>query len=274
MTDDRTWDFRDPASKGRLLDILQRSHAEMIELASDPDHWHSATACPGWELRDMIGHLVDAIEGYLSGFDAARRGITTAEAIGVARMAAAADEAARAFRTVPRDELLIRFRDKAGQLLDDFEALSEGEWTQLLVRDPYLGPLPAMVVAAGLLGGYTVHGWDVREGLGRAHAIAEDAADMLVPFVFLVWQATADTSALDAPYTVGIRTTGRNGGDRCGHVTHRGVRFEAGAADACHAMLEFDPGTLVLSAYNRINGGTVHGDRDVAANFRALFVAI
>ena len=45
------------------------------------------------------------------------------------------------------------------------------------------------------------------------HAIAGDAADLFVPFVFFLWWATADTSSVDAPHAIGIRTTGHNRGD-------------------------------------------------------------
>lgn len=43
---------------------------------------------------------------------------------------------------------------------------------------------------------------------------------------------------------------------------------------ACPAVIEFDPGTLVLTGYARMNGGTVRGDRALAGRFRALFFPI
>jgi uncharacterized protein (TIGR03083 family) len=274
MPSDPAWDFRTAAGKGTVLRVLQRETEEMFELAAEPSRWHRPTACTGWEIRDMIGHLLDASLGYLSAFDLARRGVRAPDAIGVAGFAEASDDAARAFRSVPRAELLARYRDASDRVLQEFGALSDAEWTGLMLPDPYLGPLPAMIVAAGLLGGLTVHGWDVRQGLGGPHAIAGDAADLLVPFVFLFWWATADTSAVDTPYAIGIRTTGCNGGDTRVDVTGSGLQFGPGALAECAAVLDFDPASLVLTAYNRINGGTVRGDRARAAEFRALFVAI
>jgi hypothetical protein len=142
------------------------------------------------------------------------------------------------------------------------------------VPDRYLGPLPAMVIVEGMLGGYTVHSWDVHEGSGSPHAIEGDAADLLVPFVFLLWRATADTAAVEAPYTIGIRTTGRNGGDTRCDVAEAGLQFGPGDIEACPASLEFDPATLILTAYGRVNSGTVRGDQHLATSFRSLFVAI
>ena len=222
----------------------------------------------------MIGHLLDATDSYLTGFDIARNGGTAPQSVGVAGMALASDEAARAYRSMARDELLATFRDKTDQLMHEFESLSDADWSGLIVPDRYMGPLPAMIIAAGMLGGSTVHGWDIREGLGAPHAIAGDAADLLVPFVSLLWWATADTSSVDVPYAIGIRTTGHNGGDTRFDVTNAGLSFESAAIDSCPAVLEFDPATLVLTAYNRVNGGTVHGDRRLAASFRSLFISI
>jgi uncharacterized protein (TIGR03083 family) len=274
MSGDATWDFLDPASKGRLLGVLQLEIDEMFDLAADPTRWHSPTACAGWQLRDMIGHLVAETEGYLSAFDSARSGVAAEEPVGVAGMAKASDAAARALRNVPRDDLLERARDDTGRLMHEFESLSDADWSGLMIPERYMGPLPAMIIVEGLLGGYTVHGWDVREGMGTRHAIAGDAADLLVPFVYLLWGATADTTSVDSPYAIGIRTTGQNGGDTRVDVSDQGLQFAPGDLDECQATLEFDPATLVLTAYGRVNAGTVRGDRRMASSFRSLFVPI
>jgi uncharacterized protein (TIGR03083 family) len=274
MSGDPTWDFLDPASKGRLLGVLQLEIDEMFDLAADPTRWHSPTACTGWELRDMIGHLVAETEGYLSAFDSARRGVAAEDPVGVAGMAKASDEAARALRHVPRDDLLERARDDTDRLMHEFESLSDADWSGLMIPERYFGPLPAMIIVEGLLGGYTVHGWDVREGLGTRHAISGDAADLLVPFVYLLWGATADTTSVDSPYAIGIRTTGQNGGDTRVDVSDQGLQFAPGDLDECQATLEFDPATLVLTAYGRVNAGTVRGELQLASSFSSLFVPI
>jgi uncharacterized protein (TIGR03083 family) len=274
MANDTTWNFQDPAAKGRVLDAFRRQSDDMFDLVADAAHWHTPTACPGWEVRDMVGHLVDATEGYLLAFDDARRVDHVSGAVGVSGMAKASDEAARAFRSVRREELLARFRDTTDRLLREFESVSDADWSGLVIPDPNMGPLPVMIVAAGLLGGITVHGWDVREGLGAPHAIAGDAADLLVPFVYLLWWATADTTAVEVPYAIGIRTTGHNGGDTRCDVSANGLQFAPDNIDDCAAIFEFDPATLVLTAYNRINAGTVRGDQQLATNFRSLFISI
>jgi hypothetical protein len=98
-----------------------------------------------------------------------------------------------------------------------------------------------------------------------------DAADLLVPFMFLLWWATANTASVDTPYAVGIRTSGRNGGATRCDVTNQGLQFAPANIDTCPTILEFDPASLVLTAYNRVNSGTVRRDQQLASDFRSLF---
>ena len=94
------------------------------------------------------------------------------------------------------------------------------------------------------------------------------------PFVFLLWWATSDTAAVNTPYAIGIRTTGHNGGDTRFEVSGKGLKFAPGNIDDCPAVLELDPATLVLTAYNRVNAGTIRGDRNLVTSFRSLFIPI
>jgi uncharacterized protein (TIGR03083 family) len=269
-----SWDFRDPTSKDRVLSVLRSEVDETLKLVADPSRWEAPTACTNWEVRDVVGHLVDATEGYFPGFDVARQGGTAPEPLGLRAMARLADEHAKAFRKLSQDELLRRLDDDADRMVGEFASLSDSDWTGLLVAHPYMGPLPAMFYPMFQLVDYAVHAWDIREGTGKPHAIDGDAADLLVPVIFVLWQATADTIAVEQPYAVGVRTTGRNGGDMRLDVSADGVQFAPGEIDDCPAVLEFDPATLVLTGYGRINGGTVRGDQQLASQFRSLFFAI
>lgn len=273
-TSEQTWNFMDPASKPLVLDTLRSEIEATFELASPPDRWTAPTACEGWEVRDIIGHLVDATEGYLPAFDAARKGETSPEPLGLAAMPRLADEHAKSFRKLSQDEMLDRLRDAGQQAMAHYEGLSDDDWTGFMVTHPYMGPLPAMFYPMFSLVDYTVHSWDIREGLGRPHAMHGDACDLLVPVIYILWQATADTSKVTEPFSVGIRTSGHMGGDTVMSVTPDGVQFEPGAVESCDAVFEFDPATLILTGYGRLNGGTIRGDRAMATNFRGLFFPI
>jgi uncharacterized protein (TIGR03083 family) len=274
MTNDRTWNFMDPASRDRLMGVLEAEIDDFLALASDPDRWDAPTACELWEVRDVVGHLVDTTEGYLPAFELARSGGEAPDALGLAVMADTVDASAKALRDVSQDELLARLRADADQMLGEFKALSDDEWTGFVAPHKYMGPLPAMFYSVFQLVDYSVHSWDIREGLGGFHALSGDAADFLVPVIFILWQATADVSGVDEPYAIGIRVSGNNGGDTRMDVSPEGVQFAEGRIDDCAAVFEFDPASLVLTGYARINGGAVRGDREAASRFRSLFFPI
>jgi uncharacterized protein (TIGR03083 family) len=269
--DDRSWDYRDPASKPRVLEELQRNTDDLFTVIAPSELWNAPTACDGWEVRDMVGHLVDAIESYLAGFAHARDGTPPPEAIGAAGMADATDRAARAFRDQPREELVERLHARHDELMHEFAELSDADWSELLVHDKYLGPLPAMIVVEGLLGGSAVHTWDIYQGMGERHGLRADTADLLVPFVFLLWTVTAQPEPGSEPFAIGIRTSGRNGGDVRADVDAAGIRFTDASIDDCRTIVEFDPATLVLTAYGRVSAGTVHGDPSDAARLLSRF---
>jgi hypothetical protein len=49
---------------------------------------------------------------------------------------------------------------------------------------------------------------------------------------------------------------------------------EEGDVEGLPAVIDYDPATLVLSSYGRLNGGTVRGDRNVAERFLNSFFRI
>jgi hypothetical protein len=119
-----------------------------------------------------------------------------------------------------------------------------------------------------------VHSWDIRQGTGEAHGISGDAADLLVPFMFVLWQSTIKPDADLTPFTIGIRVTGRNGGDYRVSVGEQGMQYEAGQVDDLPTVIDFDAGSMVLTTFGRSNSGTVRGDADLADRFLNLFFRI
>jgi uncharacterized protein (TIGR03083 family) len=271
---DPSWNFQDPASKERVLSVLQGEMDAMFDLVADPARWKARTACESWEARDVVGHLVDTTEGYLPAFARARSNASADAPLGLRDMAIHVDQGAKSLRKVPREELIGRLRDDSERMMGEFASLSAEDWTGFMVPHKYMGPLPAMFYPMFQIVDYAVHGWDIREGMHQAHAMSGDAADLLVPVIFVLWSATADVSNEELPYTIGVRTTGNNGGDMRADVSSEGVQFSPGDIDDCAAVLEFDPATLVLTGYARMNGGTARGDEALAGKFRDLFFPI
>jgi uncharacterized protein (TIGR03083 family) len=268
------WNAMTYEGKPTILRVVREEAERMFALAERPEVWESPTACADWSTRDIVGHLIDTTEGYFRAFDAAQGGGEVADPHGLRVMAQLANEGATAFRGVPQDELMERLRTDFEKMQGILEALSADDWTGLMVTHAYMGPVPAFFYAAGQLMDYGVHSWDIRETSGRGHALSGEAADLLVPFMFAIWQGTARTETVTDPFTIGVRVTGQNAGDHRVSVSGEGLTYEEGEIESLPAYLEFDAASLVLRAFGRTNGGTIRGDTDLADRFLNLFFSI
>jgi len=268
------WNAMTYEGKDTILRVVRREAGDMFALAEQPGAWDAPTACESWRVRDVIGHIVDTTEGYFRAFDTARAGTEAAAPHGLGVMHEMAGQAGRALGEESQQELLSRARADLDKMMGILEPLTADEWTSMIVPHAYMGPVPAFVYAGGQLMDYGVHTWDIRQGSGRAHALSADAADLLVPFMFIIWQSTIRPDADLSPFSIGIRVSGRNGGDTRVSIGEGGMSYEPGSIDDLPAMLEFDPGSMVLTAFGRVNGGTASGDTALADRFLNLFFRI
>jgi uncharacterized protein (TIGR03083 family) len=268
------WNATGYAAKDNLLRVVHAEAEGMFEMAGAEGAWERPTACPMWQVRDIVGHLIDVTESYFVGFDAARSGAAIAEPLGLRVMADRLDEGARGHRDLTQQEALDRLRTDFAKLMEICQALGPDEWGGTVVTHKYMGPLPAFFYPVFQLMDYGVHGWDIRQGTGQAHGLTADAADLLVPFMFILWQATAAVPASFSPVSVGVRVSGRNAGDYLVGVSPDGLSYELGDISGQPAVLGFDPGSLVLTAFGRVNAGTISGDRKVADTFLNSFFRI
>jgi uncharacterized protein (TIGR03083 family) len=267
------WEFSDFASKDNLLRTVREQSDQMMALASEPGMWEAPTAAGHWQVRDIVGHLVDTTEGYFAGIDAARGNGTVPDALGVRVMDQHVDQGATAFRGTPQDELMARLEKDRAEMLGIMEGFDEETWSGFMIPHKYMGPLPAYFYPVAQLVDYTVHTWDIRQGRERSHSMDGDAADLLVPFCYIVWQSTAECASVE-PFTIGIRVSGRNGGDTRAAVSPEGIALEPGPLDDLPLVLEFDAASFVLTAMGRVNGGTARGDGSLADRFCNLFFRI
>jgi uncharacterized protein (TIGR03083 family) len=269
------WDATSYEAKDNLLRVVHGEAERMFALAAARDAWTAPTACGLWPVQDIVGHLIDVTESYFVGFDAARGGASAPDALGLTEMAERLNEGAKAHRELGQDEALSRLRADFSKLMEMINALGPDEWGGLLVPHKYMGPLPAFFYPAFQLMDYGVHGWDIRQGTGRAHGLHGDAADLLVPFMFIVWQATAQVPADAPPYQLGVRiTSGHNAGTWRVGAGPDGMTFESGKVDDLATVLEFDPASFVLTAFGRSNSGTIRGDAAIAEQHLNLFFRI
>lgn len=269
------WNATTYEGKDTILGVVKREAAQFADMAGRPEAWEAPTACEGWTTRDIVGHIVDTTEGYFAAFDSVRGGPPVGDAHGLPSMHELANEGAIRFRTASQAEMIDRLRTDFAKMMGILEPLGPDEWTGLMVPHAYMGPLPAFFYAAGQLMDYGVHSWDLRQGAGRRHALDGDVADLLVPFMFSLWQGTVRSDAdLSTPVRVGIRVGGRNGGDFRVTVDGNGLAYEPGSVDDLPAVIEFDAASMVLATFGRCNVGTVRGDAATAERYLNLFFPI
>jgi uncharacterized protein (TIGR03083 family) len=262
------------AAKDNMLRAVRREADALFQLAEGSDSWTAPTAFPQWEIRDIVGHLIDVTESYLTGFDAARSGTEAAAPLGLKVMRERLDEGAKDHRDLARGEAMERLRADFEQMMEICESLGPGEWGGQEVMHKYMGPLPAFFYPAFQLTEYSVHGWDLRQGTGRAHGLRGETADLLAPFMFTLWQVTAEVPAETEALAVGVRVSGRNAADYLVSITNEGLSYALQDVSGLPAVIEFDAGSLVLTAFGRVNAGTIRGDRAVADRFLNSFFMI
>jgi uncharacterized protein (TIGR03083 family) len=268
------WDATSFEGKGTILRVVREEADRLFEMAARPDAWDAPTACESWQVKDVVGHLIDTTEGYFAAFDTARSGALGPAAYGLGGMHERAGEQARSFHDLSQAETMDRVRGDLDKMMGILEPLTAEEWSGLMVPHFYMGPLPAFFYAAGQLMDYGVHSWDIREGTGRPHAMSGDAADLLVPFMFVLWQSTIRHDADLSPFTIGIRVTGRNAGEYRVSIGDQGMQYEPGSVDDLPAVLDFDAASLVLTTFGRSNSGTAVGNPALADRFLNLFFRI
>jgi uncharacterized protein (TIGR03083 family) len=268
------WNPMTYEGKDTILQVIRDDANEMFALAEEPGAWDAPTACESWNVKDVIGHIVDTTEGYFRSFELARAGTDAPTPHGLLVMHEKAGASAQTFGDLSQQEMMARVRADLDQMMGILEPLTPDEWGGLLVTHAYMGPVPAFVYAGGQLMDYGVHTWDIKQCRGEAHALSADTADLLVPFMPIIWQSTIKPDADLSPFSVGIRVSGRNGGDTRVSIGEGGMTYEPGDISDLLAMIEFDPGSMVLTAFGRVNGGTASGDTALADRFLNLFYRI
>jgi len=99
-----------PEGKDHLLRVVRRERQAFYDVidSTNDETWKTPTACTEWEVRDVVGHLVDVTEGYIERFGVARNKQAPPEALGLPGMAALLDSGAKRFRSSSRPQLIAR----------------------------------------------------------------------------------------------------------------------------------------------------------------------
>ncbi len=61
-------------AKDNMLRVVREQAEGMFAMSGPSDAWETQTASEEWQVRDVVGHLVDVTESYFTAFDTARGG--------------------------------------------------------------------------------------------------------------------------------------------------------------------------------------------------------
>src|SRR3990172_2084959 len=131
----------DYSGKDTVLDVIRKESSDFFDFVDDPKNWNVQTRCTDWEVRDLVGHMIDVTEGYLTRWEKARRE-EPADSLGVLVMADELNKHAQSFRSLPREEAISRLKTNYARMMDVFENLTADEWGGFTVTHPFMGPLP------------------------------------------------------------------------------------------------------------------------------------
>lgn len=268
----------DYSGKDTVLDVVRTERAKFYKVIDDPANWQVQTRSEKWEVRDMVGHMIDVTEGYLTGWDKARAGEEPFEAVGTAVMAETLDKRAKAFRSLPREEAIARLKSGSDKMLTIFDGLTADEWNNFLVGHYYMGPLPTLFYPAFHVMDYGVHTWDMHWGLGDKDAkLDEVTAGVLVPYMLVLYSATVEPKSAEGVDVVyGIVVDGEWGGKWLATVKDGGFQSEqTDDLSSAQAVFHYShPSDFVLTAFQRDDLSEATGDPKVIEQVRGLFFTI
>jgi uncharacterized protein (TIGR03083 family) len=260
--------------KHTVMDVLKRDQKKFFDLVDDPKNWNVQTRCTEWEVRDLVGHMIDVTEGYLSRWEAAKKGETPG-AVGLGVMGEKLNDHALEFRKLSREEALARLKEDKAKMMAIFEKLTPEEWTSWMVVHPYMGAVPAGFYPAFHIMDYGIHPYDIEYGLGDKLAELDEAtAGVLIPYCHIIMKYTVDQDAAKGrDYKYGMDVSGPWGGKWL--VTVKDGQWDSqpddGTFKGAEAVFKYAPSDFVLTVFGRFPGGSATGDPDVINNVRRLF---
>ncbi len=267
----------DYSAKDLMLDVIRTERGRFYSMIDVPQNWEAPTRSGHWQERDLVGHMIDVTEGYLTRWDMARRG-DPATSLGLLVMAQELDRVALTFRNLPREEAISRLKASSDRLMTILNQLTADQWGGFNVTHVFMGPLPMLFYPAFQIMDYGVHSWDMRWGLGETTAkLDERTAGVLVPYMFILMLSTVDQESakgLDVEY--GIVVDGDWGGKwrvqvKDGKYTYAPADTLDGAPATFHYR---DASDFVLYTFGRIEAGEASGDPQVIDKIQHLFFRI
>jgi uncharacterized protein (TIGR03083 family) len=148
-----------------------------------PDAWRQPSACQGWEVRDVVAHLIQGAQFYVHTIsrgvqgDMARPPELASPAIARATLIA---QSAIACRERLGEALLPTFRTRYVELSALLAQLSGGDWEKLCYYSSEPRSRPVREFLALSVQELAIHGWDIRSRLEPAFHLSPESVAVLV----------------------------------------------------------------------------------------------
>lgn len=257
--------------KAHLLSLLRREYRGLVETSArlDDKQWAAASPCEEWEVRDVVGHMVDVAESYHGYLTLADRGWDAGEPLGWEAYPHALSSCALSYRRLPRLELLARLEALTEPLLARFDAFGEDAWVTKQIPHRYGGPLPPFVMAVFQLIDYAVHSWDVRVAIGESADIDYETTQPLVPFALTVYNFLFDAdraAGLNVTLQYDIEHPDGSLEPWTVAIADGQLSIAPGSPGAADAVLRLTPSQLLLRVF-RQRDCPITGDVEAVARF-------
>jgi uncharacterized protein (TIGR03083 family) len=248
-----------------------------------PDAWRQPSACEGWEVGDVVAHLVEGAQFYVRTIsrgvqgDMARPPELAPPAVARAAFIA---QSAIACRERLGEALLPTFRTRYVELSALLAQLSDGDWEKLCYYTSEPRSRPVREFLALSVQELTIHSWDIRTRLDPAFHLSPESVTVLVQHtprrlgrphraVFLLPPEFPD------PVRFRWELRGAVGDTHDIVVEHGRCRMEPAAASTAQVTFRAEAETFVLLLYQRLplalargtGGLVVEGDEKLSTAF-------
>ena len=170
------------------IDLLEREAAELLGFLRglSREGWQSASACEGWTVADVIGHLTSVdlsnrlVRG-LGGDYSAPEGSPAPERHDEDAFARSIYQRAIDASQRLGDGLLDDFTERINETVTLFRQVGDDQWDNLVYWPP--GPMAVRTLLTQRIAELTMHGWDIRSRLEDDYHLSDGSVAALLDTV-------------------------------------------------------------------------------------------
>lgn len=269
-----------------LLNLVRLESKRLDEylVAITPEAWSRQSACDGWMVSDVVGHLVFWAEPYTNFISRAAgdeisppEGWPASGSLGWQPLMDFISETAIKCREDLGEQLLPTFRSTNERFAKVVEELGPEDWDKPSYHPAAVGPVRTRVQAR--IVELAVHGWDIRSQLEPAAPLPEESMPVVIDMVgrrATAFLGLADfrpghQPGLPVRYRFDLGDSGVQGYDLV--VEDDGCRMEPSSVEASDVTFRCGPETFALTGLGRIKFKSamadgrleVEGDQSLAA---------